>query len=341
MDRPLAVTVGEPAGIGPDILLLAWQKRRRDGLPPFLAFGDPAALARRAHDMGVSVPFAVSTPRDACATFDKALPVAPLSGPMRGVPGRPDVDDAPRVLEAIDRALELARRGDVAAIVTGPIQKKTLYDSGFRFSGHTDYLEARARALWPLAPELPPWRAVMMLAGPELMTVPVTVHISLCDVPRVLTQELIVDTALTVAEDLSKRFGISAPRIAVAGLNPHAGENGAIGVEEDDIVRPALTLLRDRGVDISGPWPADTLFHEEARSAYDCVLAMYHDQALIPVKTLAFHETVNVTLGLPFIRTSPDHGTALALAGTGTARTDSFAAALRMAAALAAPTSLP
>ena len=222
------------------------------------------------------------------------------------------------------------RTGRASAVVTNPIAKSALYKAGFEFPGHTEYLAALAERFAP-----GPHRAVMMLAGPDLRTVPVTIHIPLAEVPKRLTTELIVATGRIVARDLARRFGIAAPRIAVCGLNPHAGEDGAIGREDIEVVPPAVAALRAEGIDAFGPLPADTLFHAAARARFDAALGMYHDQALIPIKTLAFDEGVNVTLGLPFVRTSPDHGTAFEIAGTGRARPDSLVAALRLAAVLA------
>jgi 4-hydroxythreonine-4-phosphate dehydrogenase len=245
--------------------------------------------------------------------------------------GHPDPRNGPAVVEAIRRAVADIRAGHAAAVVTNPIAKKVLYDSGFAFPGHTEFLAELAKE-WTGRPVRP----VMMMAGPELKVVPVTIHIALAEVPKRLDEALIVDTGRILAEDLAARFGIDHPRLAVAGLNPHAGEGGAMGDEDERIVRPAVEALRHMGIDARGPLPADTLFHPEARRSYDAALCMYHDQALIPLKTLAFDDGVNVTLGLPFIRTSPDHGTAFDIAGTGRARPNSLVAALRLAAEMTA-----
>ena len=245
-------------------------------------------------------------------------------------PGRPDPANAAGIVEAIDRAVADCLAGDAAAVVTCPIAKKPLYDAGFRFPGHTEYLAHLASLR--TGTEIMP---VMLLAGPELRTVPVTIHIALADVPKALTTELIVATARITAADLASRFGIARPRLAVAGLNPHAGEGGAMGREDELVIRPAIDRLRAEGIDAFGPLPADTMFHARARAGYDVAICMYHDQALIPAKALAFDDAVNVTLGLPFIRTSPDHGTAFDIAGKGIARADSLLAALRLARRLA------
>jgi 4-hydroxythreonine-4-phosphate dehydrogenase len=332
-DRPLALTIGEPAGIGPDIALAAWAERGAHRLPPFFLFGDADFLARRAALLGLSVPIARVAPEEAVAVFDAALPVVEI-GAIVGEPGRPTVGDAAVVIAAIERAVREVWRGHAAAVVTNPIHKHALYDAGFTHPGHTEFLGALADAHAP-SPSGGAWKPVMMLAGPELRTVPITVHVSLAEAARSLDVATIVETGRIVAADLVRRFGIAHPRLAVAGLNPHAGESGAMGREDEEIVRPAVERLRAEGIDARGPLPADTMFSPRARAGYDAALCMYHDQALIPVKTIAFDETVNVTLGLPFVRTSPDHGTALDIAGRGVARADSLIAALRMAAAMA------
>jgi 4-hydroxythreonine-4-phosphate dehydrogenase len=326
---PLALTLGEPAGIGPDITLMAWRARREAALHPFYVLGSAKALAERAGRLGLTVPLRAVEPADAARVFDEALPLVELAAPVAARPGALDPANAAAVIEAITRAVEDVRDGRASAVVTSPIHKKALYESGFRHPGHTEFLGALAAEF-----EGGPWRPVMMLAGPELRVVPVTIHVPLKDVPRLLTTELIVSTARIVAAELRSRFGIADPRLAIAGLNPHAGEDGAMGTEDRDIVAPAVEALRREGIAASGPLPADTMFHEAARARYDAALAMYHDQGLIPVKALAFAETVNVTLGLPFVRTSPDHGTALDIAGTGKADPTSLIHAIRLAAKL-------
>jgi 4-hydroxythreonine-4-phosphate dehydrogenase len=323
--------MGEPAGIGPDVTLGVWRDRDRLQVPAFFCLADPDVLRSRAGELGLKVPIETVSPTDAVDCFHKALPVVPLEARVAGQAGRLDSANSRAVIEAIARGVGYVRDGSAEAIVTNPINKRSLYDAGFRHPGHTEFLGALAET-WGAGPVRP----VMMLAAPELRTVPVTIHIALAEVPRTLTTALIVETAHVVARDLRRRFAIERPRIAVAALNPHAGEGGAMGNEDDRIVRPAVEALRGEGVNVRGPLPADTMFHAAARATYDAALCMYHDQALIPVKTLAFAEAVNLTLGLPFVRSSPDHGTALDIAGSGKADPASLAAALRLAAELAA-----
>lgn len=328
--RPaLAVTCGEPAGIGPDVTLLSWDQRAAFELPPFYLRGDPEFFRARAARLGLEVPVVICTPQTAADVFDDALPVVPTGGTIEDHPSAPAQTTGASVIASIDACVDDVRQGLAAAVVTNPISKKVLYDAGFRHPGHTEYLGELAARFAP-GPFLP----VMLLAGPKLMVVPVTIHVPLISVPQLLTAKLIADTARIVHADLVTRFGLDHPRIAVAGLNPHAGEGGSMGTEDRDLIAPVLEVLKREGLNVSGPWPADTLFHEAARETYDVVLGMYHDQVLIPVKTIGFDDTVNVTLGLPFVRTSPDHGTAFDIAGTGKARPDSFAAAVRMADAL-------
>ena len=327
---PLAVTLGEPAGIGPEITLAAWLARREMAIPPFYVRGPAALFADLARELGLDVTVAEATPETALSVFPDALPVVE-TGEVHGLQrGHPGPATAAAVIASIERSVADIHAGRASAIVTNPIQKKALYDAGFRHPGHTEFLGELA-ARWGKGP----YRPVMMLAGPQLRTVPVTVHIPLRDVPAALTTDLIVTTARIAAADLAERFAIARPRLALAGLNPHAGEAGALGHEDDAVIRPAAEQLRAEGIDAVGPLPADTLFHAEARARFDVVLGMYHDQALIPVKTLAFDETVNVTLGLPFIRTSPDHGTALEIAGKGIARPTSLISAMQLAGTLA------
>ncbi|TPJ35788.1 4-hydroxythreonine-4-phosphate dehydrogenase PdxA [Mesorhizobium sp. B2-8-3] len=329
-DAPLALSVGDPSGIGPEIAIAAWQAGDSAGVPPFYLLADPALIEARARLVGANVAIAETLPGQAAHHFSRALPVVPLYARHVDSPGEPDPANAAGTIEAIDRAVAdcLARRA--AAIVTCPIAKKPLYDAGFGFPGHTEYLAHLASR--HTGRDVTP---VMMLAGPDLRTVPVTIHIALADVPKMLTTELIIATARITAANLKSRFGIARPKLAIAGLNPHAGEGGAMGLEDAAIVAPAVEMLQAEGIDAIGPLPADTMFHPRARAGYDAALCMYHDQALIPAKTLAFDEAVNVTLGLPFIRTSPDHGTAFDIAGKGIARADSLIAALRLARRLA------
>jgi 4-hydroxythreonine-4-phosphate dehydrogenase len=330
---PIALTMGEPAGIGPDISIMIWARRRELGVPLFYCIGDPRLFASRAQLLGVACPIAEVDPARAGGVFERALPVMPLVTRTPAAPGSPDARHAATVSDAIRRAVDDVRAKLASAVVTNPIHKATMTAGGFAYPGHTEFLAQLASA-WTGKPV----RAVMMLAGPKLRTVPVTVHIPLAKVSGALTEKLIVETGRIVAGELRSRFGVAAPRLAVAGLNPHAGEGGTIGDEEERIVRPAVAALVAAGIVATGPLPADTLFREAALATYDAALCMYHDQALIPVKSLAFAETVNVTLGLPFVRTSPDHGTALDLAGTGRADPANLLAAMRLAADLASRT---
>ncbi|MCZ7656430.1 MAG: 4-hydroxythreonine-4-phosphate dehydrogenase PdxA [Xanthobacteraceae bacterium] len=330
--RPLAVTLGEAAGIGPDITLAAWLRRAEHGLPPFYVAGDPDLLSRRARVLDLAVPIARVAPEQAAAAFAAALPVVALDVAATAAPGHPDATSAPAAIASIRRAVADVIAGRASALVTNPVAKAVLYRNGFAEPGHTEYLARLAREQTGM-----PARAVMMLWSPELAVVPVTIHLPLREVAGRLTAELIVETGRVVARDLSARFGLARPRLAVAGLNPHAGEDGAMGDEDRTIVAPAVAALRAEGVDARGPLPADTMFHAAARRGYDVALAMYHDQALIPIKTLAFDHAVNVTLGLPFVRTSPDHGTAFDIAGSGRASPTSLIAAIGLAARLAAP----
>lgn len=323
---PLALTMGEPAGVGPDITLGAWRQRGAFDLPPFFCLADPDILRGRADLLGLEIPVVELDAADAAEAFNDALPVVPLSGKAWGTPARPSAKDVPLVIESIERAVGAVRGGIAAAVVTNPINKHVLKSQGFAYPGHTEFIADLARGLNGKTPT-----PVMMLAGPELKTVPITIHIPLLEVPAAVTAALIVEKGEIVAHDLRTRFGIPNPRLAVAGLNPHAGEGGMIGDEDELVVRPAVEALQGLGIEAIGPLPADTLFHADARAKYDVALCMYHDQALIPAKTLAFDEAVNVTLGLPFIRTSPDHGTAFDIAGTGRAKPSSLVAALRLA----------
>lgn len=328
---PLAVTMGDPSGVGLDVLLAAWVRRGELGLAPFYVLADAATIQARAEALCVDAPIRIVKPAGAAAQFETALPVVPLKNPVRAVAGKADPANAPAIIEAIDRAVADVFAGRAAGVVTLPIAKKPLYEAGFNHPGHTEYLATLAERHTGQA-VLP----VMMIAGPDLRTVPVTIHIPLKDVMAELTTDLIIRTGRVVAADLARRFGIARPRLAVAGLNPHAGEGGALGLEDEAIIAPAIAALQAEGIEARGPLPADTMFHARARATYDAALCMYHDQALIPAKALAFDDGVNVTLGLPFIRTSPDHGTAFDIAGKGVARPDSLIAALAMAASMAA-----
>lgn len=328
---PLALTLGEPAGIGPDIALRAFADRGSRQLPPFYIVADPQFMIERAKLLKLDVAIAVAEPEDAPAIFQHSLPVAALDIRITAQPGHPDGSSALSAIAAIKRAVADVFEGRAAAVVTNPISKEVLYQAGFTDPGHTEYLARLAQEHTGAAVT-----PVMMLCCDDLMAVPVTIHIPLKDVPARLTTALIVETGRITARDLASRFGIARPRLVIAGLNPHAGENGAIGKEEETIIKPAIEILKKDGIAVTGPLPGDTLFHPQARKAYDVALCMYHDQALIPVKTLAFDRAVNVTLGLPFIRTSPDHGTAFDIAGTGRADPGSLIAALQLAARIAA-----
>ncbi|MCK1345346.1 MULTISPECIES: 4-hydroxythreonine-4-phosphate dehydrogenase PdxA [unclassified Bradyrhizobium] len=328
--KPLALTLGEPAGIGPDITIAAWLKRRELDLPAFYLLGDEALIARRAKALGAAVRIASVTTGEAEAAFPEALPVVASGEPASAAPGKPDASSAPAALASIRQAVTDVREGRAGAVVTNPIAKSVLYSAGFRHPGHTEFLAELA------AEDGPTPQPVMMLWSPRLAVVPVTIHVSLRDALAQLTSELIISTVRIVATELKSRFDIANPRIAISGLNPHAGEDGSLGHEEQTVIAPAIKTLRGDGIEAKGPLPADTMFHEAARNSYDCAVCMYHDQALIPIKTVAFDDAVNVTLGLPFIRTSPDHGTAFDIAGTGKANPASLIAALRLASRMAA-----
>jgi 4-hydroxythreonine-4-phosphate dehydrogenase len=325
---PLALTMGEPAGIGGEIALKAWFARESDRLPPFFLIDDPERLAALARRLALAIPVkAIAGPEDVRGVFRSALPVLPEPLPKAVDPGRPDPSNGVAVRRSIERAVELVQSGRAAALVTNPIHKASLYQGGFPHAGHTEFLAALARVATP---------PVMMLACDTLRVVPVMIHVSLLESIRALTTEAIVAKAAITAKALARDFGIRSPRLAIAGLNPHAGEGARLGTEEETIIRPAIERLRARGIEVSGPWPPDTMFAPAARARYDAAICMYHDQALIPIKTIAFDEAVNLTLGLPFVRTSPDHGTAFDIAGTGQARSASLIAAIRMAARMAA-----
>ncbi|MBV9931246.1 MAG: 4-hydroxythreonine-4-phosphate dehydrogenase PdxA [Alphaproteobacteria bacterium] len=320
LDKPLAVAMGDPAGIGPETLAKAWADREALGVPCFFAVGTPDAVAR-VWDGPVQV---VSDPDEAARTWARALPVIRIDGGGDVRPGEPTLEGARASLDALELAVGLARSSAAAALVTGPVSKAQLYAIGFPHPGQTEFVAERCGIAGGMA--------AMMLAGPTLRTVPVTTHIALKDVPAALTTELIVAKGRTVIRALRRLFGIERPRLAVAGLNPHAGEEGALGREEIDLVAPAIERLREEEAEVTGPHPPDTMFHARARNRYDAALCLYHDQALVPLKTLHFDEGVNITLGLPIVRTSPDHGTAFDIAGHGRANPSAMVAALRMAA---------
>lgn len=330
MDTPLAISMGEPAGVGPDIALQLYARRNELNLPPFCLFGHPEFLQARAARLGLDISLAPVGADGAMDVFANALPVAPIEGIVPDQPGHTTPLSGKAVIAAIEAAVAATLGGACRGLITAPIHKAALYQAGFQHPGHTEFLAA----LCQRGGETP--LPVMMLAHGGLRAVPVTIHVPIRDVPDLLHKELIVDTVRVVAHDLRQRFGIAAPQIAVAGLNPHAGEGGTMGRQEADRMRPLLDRLRAQGLDITGPLPADTMFHAPARAGWDAAVCAYHDQALIPIKTLDFAGGVNVTLGLPFVRTSPDHGTALDIAGQGRADPESTIAALRMAHDMAA-----
>ena len=323
MPAPLAVAMGDPAGIGPEIIVKAWERREVDDLPPFFAVGHCEAI-RAVWNGPVSV---ISDPAEAGGCFRDSLPLVRVGDGSTISPGTPDLDGARVSLDSLELAVGLTRSGAASGLVTGPVSKGQLYAIGFTHPGQTEFVAERCG--------ISSDAAAMMLVGPDLRTVPVTVHVPLREVPAVLTIERIITKARSTIRGLQRQFGIDQPRIAVAGLNPHAGEEGAIGREEIDIIIPAIERLRDEGFDVSGPYPADTMFHPRARARYDAALCMYHDQALVPLKTLYFDEGVNMTLGLPIVRTSPDHGTAFQIAGKNQAHPGAMEAAIRTAAAAA------
>lgn len=323
MIKPIAITMGEPAGITGELIVQAWQKRKERHFDPFFAIDCPARLKVVAPDIAL---IEISSPEEAAAVFDRALPVLKLELAEKPQVGVLNPKNAASVIQSIERAVHFCLEGRVGAVVTNPIHKAALYDAGFKHPGHTEFIGKICSDY--TGEDVTP---VMMLVAKGLRVVPLTVHIPLRDVPEAISGELLENKCKIIVQALIDDFKIASPRVAVAGLNPHAGEDGTIGHEDQEIISPSIARLKDRGYHISGPYPADTLFHEEARAQYDIAIGMYHDQALIPLKTLDFHGGVNVTLGLPIIRTSPDHGTALNIAGKGIARADSFMNALTMA----------
>jgi len=328
---PLALTQGDPSGIGPELTLKAWLKTHdQPDAPPFLAVANPDRLAAIARDLDLKVPVKIVAGAEAAPVFRHALPVYALNHSVAGKPGTPDVRDAAGTIASIETCVRLIRAGEASAIVTNPIAKELFYRASFRHPGHTEFLAELAERYFDERA-----RAVMLIWSPQFAVVPATIHVPLARVPALLTRELLVETGVIVAQGLASRFGIKSPRLAFTGLNPHAGEGGTMGREEIEIVAPALADLAASGVAVSGPHAADSLFRPGARKSYHAVVAMYHDQALIPVKTVAFERAVNVTLGLPLIRTSPDHGTAFDIAGKGIADPASLIAALRLAGKLA------
>ncbi|MNU67324.1 4-hydroxythreonine-4-phosphate dehydrogenase 1 [compost metagenome] len=330
--RPLIVTMGDPAGVGPEIIARAWPVLATQPGPlapvvPFAVIGDADVLAIQ----GVKVE-QVFSPSDAAAVFGRAIPVLHAPAPAPVTPGQPDPHNAPAVADWIERAVDLTLSGEACGIVTAPIAKAPMYASGFRFPGHTEFI-AELTADMPFSGTRGP---VMMLTAKDLRACLVTIHVPIDQLPELITADRVMRVARVVHESMKRDFGIAAPRLAMAALNPHAGEGGSIGLQEIEVLRPAATALRAEGLNITDPLPADTLFHDEARARYDATVCLYHDQALIPVKTLDFWGGVNATLGLPIVRTSPDHGTGFDIAGKGIARADSFIAAVRLASEMAA-----
>lgn len=326
-DKPIAISMGEPAGIGSEILLKSWLMRG-EGIPPFFVVGDAQHYKAQGAQLRLSVPIQeIATPEEALSVFARALPVLQLPLNEAVKPGTAQPANAAVVLESIRMATQFALSGKASAVVTLPIHKSTLYHSGFQFAGHTEFLANLCNSNKP---------TVMMLEVPGLRVALSTVHLSLKEAIGKITSTLIVNAAVTVDKALRNQFGIEKPRLAVAALNPHAGEQGALGLEEIEIIEPAIEQLQGRGMLVSGPYPADTLFHAAQRQNYDCAICLYHDQGLIPIKTLDFYGGVNITLGLPIVRTSPDHGTAFDIAGKGVANPTSLIAALKRAHALSA-----
>ncbi len=318
--RPLAVSLGDPAGIGPEVVGKCWDHRDRFGLPPFVAIGDPRSLAA-VWDGPIAT---IDDPVEADSAFDVGLPILPMGSVDGDIPGHPSVAGAHCSLDALELAVGLARSGSAAAVVTGPVSKQQLYAIGFAHPGQTEFVAERCGVA--------PGNVAMMLAGPSLRTVPVTTHVPLDRVSSMLSPILIENRGRAALRGLQRNFGIADPRLAISGLNPHAGEGGALGREEIDLIIPAIEALRAEGWRVTGPHPADTMFHTAARGQYDAALCMYHDQALIPLKALHCEEGVNITLGLPIVRTAPDHGTAFDIAGQDRADPRAMAAAMRMAA---------
>lgn len=301
---------------------MSWLAREKSSLPPFFVIGDPSLYSGLAERLGLKVPVSlVSDPAEAAESFAITLPVLPLDLSAPVTAGQLNPLNAPAVMASIDQACDIVKSGLASGLVTNPIHKRALYEAGLSVPGHTEYLAARTDSPLP----------VMMLSCEGLRVVPLTIHVALAHVPDLITIDLIIQQASILDAALRRDMGIKQPRIAIAGLNPHAGEEGHLGREEIEIIMPAIEKLRAQGVNVTGPHSADTMFHAAARTGYDAALCMYHDQALIPIKTLDFEHGVNTTLGLPIIRTSPDHGTALDIAGQGKAHPGSLIAALKLA----------
>ncbi len=325
-EKPLLISQGDPAGIGLELVLASWKNREQLGLPAFGLVSDPRYIAKLVQNFQWDIPIQEVSPETVSQTFRSALPVIPINSRIEGIPGHPDPATAVSTLESIETAIELAMSGRAAGVVTNPVAKYILFEAGFTHRASDEFIASltekhSGKPAWP----------VLMLWSELLAVVPVTVHVPLADIPFCLSSDIIVSTASAVAQDMRNRFGIEQPRLAITGLNPHAGENGQMGTEDRDIIAPAITLLRHRGINARGPYSADSLFHERARASYDVAIAMYHDQALIPIKTLAIDSAVNVTLGLPLIRTAPSHGTAFDIAGRGIGSPLSLVSAIRLA----------
>ncbi|MEZ5756821.1 MAG: 4-hydroxythreonine-4-phosphate dehydrogenase PdxA [Emcibacteraceae bacterium] len=324
---PIAVSIGEPSGIGPEVILKSWYKRQEFSIAPFFVIGSAELLKKQASALNLNIPITpISSPRQAVHIFSNSLPVLDLNFRSDYQFGHPHHDTAEMVIASIDKAVELIISGQARAMATAPIHKAALYSAGFECPGHTEYLAKLSTS--HTGEEYHP---VMMLASEQLCVVPLTIHVALKDVPALITHQLLVRTIRTIHEGMKKFFNLDYPAIAVSGLNPHAGEDGTMGIEEREIIGPAINALKKQGIRLNGPMPADTMFHKSARAKYDVALCMYHDQALIPIKTIDFDAGVNVTLGLPIVRTSPDHGTALNIAGQGLANPTSMINSLKLA----------
>jgi 4-hydroxythreonine-4-phosphate dehydrogenase len=327
LNLPLSVTIGEPSGIGPEVILKAWYKRGENNLNPFFVIGDVQVLNYYSNLLRLNVPIKeISNASETELTFNNYLPVLAIDCQNNFNPGSPNPSTASMVIGAIDKAVELIHAGEARAMVTAPLQKSVLYDAGFNCPGHTEYLAQLCQKYWN---EI--YHPVMMLASPELCVVPLTIHVALKDVPGLISEDLIIKTVKIINLSMKKHFNLIEPKIAVCGLNPHAGENNAMGREDSEIIAPAIQKLRKEAIRVTGPHPPDTMFHKVARNKYDVALCMYHDQALIPIKTIDFDAGVNVTMGLPIVRTSPDHGTALDIAGKGLANPTSMINAIKLA----------
>lgn len=326
-ELPIAVTTGEPSGIGPEVVMKAWYKRREFGLSPFFVIGSADLFQKQAAALNLEIPISViNSPLQAPHVFANTLPIVDLEGTADYQFGLPVAETAEMVVRSIDKAVEFIMTGKARAMATAPIHKAALYDTGFDAPGHTEYLaELCSKHTGD------DYHPVMMLASEELCVVPVTIHIALKDVPTLLDKKLLIKTIGTVHEAMKQFFGLPFPRIAVAGLNPHAGEQNSMGTEDSEIIAPVIELLKKQAIHVNGPMPADTMFHKSARAKYDVAVCMYHDQALIPIKTIDFDAGVNVTLGLPIVRTSPDHGTALDIAGNCLANPTSMINSLKLA----------